>query len=138
MKYFTLKELIKSNIAEKYGIHNIPSKGQEKKLIKLIDNILDPAREEFKAPIYVHSGFRCPKLNKKVGGAKNSQHTKAEAVDLVCHNNIKLLEILKKLNFDQLIIEKPIADYPSWLHVSYVDNNRNEILIYKNGKYKRV
>ena len=43
-------------------------------LNKLIDNVLDPLRELYGKPIIVNSGYRCIKLNKAIGGAKNSQH----------------------------------------------------------------
>lgn len=33
-------------------------------------------------PIYVNSGFRCPKQNRKVGGAKKSLHMMGMALDL--------------------------------------------------------
>jgi len=33
-------------------------------------------------PIYVNSGFRCPKHNRKVGGSKNSLHMMGMAMDL--------------------------------------------------------
>jgi uncharacterized protein YcbK (DUF882 family) len=32
--------------------------------------------------IKVNSGYRTPEDNKQVGGAKNSQHTKGEAVEI--------------------------------------------------------
>lgn len=34
-------------------------------------------------PLKINSAYRCPKHNKNVGGAKNSQHTKNTAADLV-------------------------------------------------------
>ena len=74
MKYFTLTELTRSDTAEKMHIDNTPDNVQIKALEQLVDNVLDPAREILKAPITVTSGFRCDRLNKAVGGARNSQH----------------------------------------------------------------
>jgi len=33
-------------------------------------------------PIIINSGYRCPTHNKKVGGAKNSQHLYGKAADI--------------------------------------------------------
>ncbi len=49
---------------------------------ELID-ILCEIRSHYNAPITINSGYRCPEHNAKVGGAKNSRHTKGDAVDFV-------------------------------------------------------
>jgi zinc D-Ala-D-Ala carboxypeptidase len=99
MKYFTINELTKTST----GISNIPNAEQIANLIYLVENLLDKAREQLGMPITVTSGYRSEKVNKAVGGVATSQHTKGEAVDLVCRDNAKLFNILKTMNFDQLI-----------------------------------
>jgi uncharacterized protein YcbK (DUF882 family) len=42
---------------------------------------LDLLRSEYDSEIYISSGFRCNKHNKKVGGSPNSWHTRGRAVD---------------------------------------------------------
>ena len=81
--------------------------------------------------IIVSSGYRCPELNKAVGGARTSQHTLGQAADIHTKSNSKesnkqLFELIKqlKLPFDQLINE---YNY-SWVHVSYSNRNRRQIL----------
>ena len=81
-KYFTIDELCRSNTADKMGIRNVPSADIKEKLEVLINELLDPVREAWGKPIRVNSGYRCPKLNKAVGGVANSQHMKGEAADL--------------------------------------------------------
>ena len=123
MKYFTIEELSKTS----HKVDNKPNEEQKANIEYLINNILDKARETLGMPIKVTSGFRSVELNKKVGGAANSQHTKGEAADLTCYDNKKLFNILKKLGgFDQLINE---FNY-SWIHVSVKRNgeNKNEVL----------
>ena len=86
-------------------------------------------------------------------GSSKSQHVKGEAADIELwirgeeKNAILLDEIINlsfrnELEFDQLIIEYPVNDVPKWIHISYSDNNRNEILIAEkvNGKtvYKKA
>lgn len=71
-KYFTLRELIKSDTAIRCGIDNNPTKEEIANINNLIDNILDPLREAYGRPIIVTSGYRCERLNKLVKGSKTS------------------------------------------------------------------
>lgn len=73
-------------------------------------------------PIHVSSGYRCPELNKKVGGVPNSQHMKGEAADLIVPTPAigrEWLEWIEKncKHFDQAILERNKKGY-WWLHVS--------------------
>ena len=43
---------------------------------------LQTIRDAYGGPIRVNSGYRSPKHNAKIGGAKNSQHVQALAADL--------------------------------------------------------
>lgn len=133
-KYFTINELTKSSTAQRLHIDNMPSQNVKDNLIKLIDNILDPLRELYGKPIIVNSGYRCPKLNKAVGGARNSQHLIGQASDIRTVSNTKesnkqLFNLIKdsKLPFDQLINE---YDF-NWVHVSYSPRNRRQVLTIK-------
>ena len=78
---FTLQELIKSDTAVRLNIDNNPNANQIEKLKGLCENILQPVRDHF-GPVIVTSGFRSPNLCVKIGSSVNSQHAKAEAVDL--------------------------------------------------------
>ena len=133
-KYFTINELTKSSTAQRLHINNNPTQEVKDNLNKLIDNVLDPLRELYGKPIIVNSGYRSFKLNKAVGGAKNSQHLVGQASDIRTVQNTKesnkqLFELIKnsKLPFDQLINE---YDY-NWVHVSYSPRNRRQILTIK-------
>lgn len=68
MKYFTINELTKSPAAIRLGINNKPTAEITAALQRLVNNVLDPLREAWGAPIIVTSGYRSPKLNKAVGG----------------------------------------------------------------------
>ncbi|MDX9797935.1 MAG: D-Ala-D-Ala carboxypeptidase family metallohydrolase [Bacteroidales bacterium] len=126
MRYFTIKELTKTNT----GIKNIPEPEHLMNLVFLAENLLDKAREQLGMPITVTSGYRSKEVNKKVGGVGNSQHLKGEAVDLVCKDNAILFNILKTMEFDQLIWEKGNKYQPAWVHVSLkrIDINRKQII----------
>lgn len=126
MKYFTINELTKTST----GISNIPNAEQIANLTYLVDNLLDKVREKLAMPITVTSGYRSEAVNRKVGGVATSQHTKGEAVDLVCRDNARLFNILKTMTFDQLIWEKGNSVQPAWVHVSLKRNgtNRKQII----------
>lgn len=132
MKYFTIQELTISNTAQRKGIDNTPDQKAAAALTALVANVLDPLREAWGRPIVVNSGYRCPKLNRAVGGVARSQHTKGEAADIRTLSNrrweneqlFKLIVQLK-LPFDQLIDEHGY----SWIHVSYAEGrNRRQVL----------
>ena len=44
--------------------------------------VLEDIREHFNEPVIITSGYRTPEYNAKIGGAKNSQHTKGMAADI--------------------------------------------------------
>ena len=142
-KYFTLHELTASNTAKRYGYDNTPTEAIAKNLQELVTNVLDPLRLAWGHPIVVTSGYRCPKLNTRVGGAKNSQHLYGEAVDIrtvIDHpdDNMKLLKLLLELNlpFDKLISEYVDKEgRPNWIHVSFSPQHRRMKLTCKGGKY---
>lgn len=132
MKYFTIQELTISNTAQRKDIDNTPDQKAAAALTALVTNVLDPLREAWGRPIVVNSGYRCPKLNRAVGGVARSQHTKGEAADIRTLSNrrweneqlFKLIVQLK-LPFDQLIDEHGY----SWIHVSYSEGkNRRQVL----------
>lgn len=129
MKYFSIKEMTKSNTATTKGIDNTPDQTITDNLTKLIEAVLDPLREWYGKPIIVNSGYRCEALNKAIGGAKSSQHMLGEAADITVgskEENEKLFDYIKdNLEFDQLINE---SDF-SWVHVSYREGRlRKQVL----------
>lgn len=87
--------------------------------------ILEPARCELGFPIRINSGYRCPDVNSRVGGVKNSQHLDGYAADVTCYDNARLLSLLKKLPYDQLICYGK-ESAPRFIHVSYSDRNRRQ------------
>jgi len=82
MRYFTISELLRSDTALKMGIWNGANLEHEENMRALVENVLDPLRARYGHPIYVSSGYRCPKLNNAVNGALNSQHMRGEAADI--------------------------------------------------------
>lgn len=140
MKYFTIKELSASTEARKMGIDNTPTPAASANLVRLAEAVLDPLRERYGRPIYVSSGYRCPRLNKAVGGVETSQHVKGEAADIYVtdkrEKSMLFSMIYYLLPYDQLIWEKGDDEAPAWIHVSYREGaNRRECLRYDGKKY---
>lgn len=131
MKYFTINELTKSATAKRLKIDNTPNDEVIKNLTALVDNVLDPLREAYGQPIIVSSGYRCPQLNKAVGGVKNSQHTLGMAADIhtvsdTVEDNKKLYQLIRTLD---LPVDQCINEYNyNWIHVSYSQKNRRQYL----------
>ena len=144
MQHFTIQELSASATAERLAIDNTPPRAAQRMLTILVEQLLDPIRRRYGAPIIVTSGYRCPALNTAVGGVANSHHIVGCAADIVgglpplpptgggdLPPNRYLLDIIVQMQregairFTQLIAEK---DY-RWLHISYVPGMlRNQVI----------
>ncbi len=125
-KYFTLPEMTASAMAKVIGVKNTPDQEAVDNLNALMDNILDPLREAYGKPIIVNSGYRCPKLNKAVGGVANSQHLTGQAADIRGQSNKpeeikKLYDLCKSLGLD---VDQCLHE-GTWLHVSYRKDGKN-------------
>lgn len=139
-KNFDLEEFEKSQTATRLGISNKVPPELIPNIQKLVDNVLQPTRDNF-GYVNISSGYRSLRLNTLIGGSKNSQHMKAEAADFTVKrlSNLVVARWIKdNCKFDQLILEFYDKDNPlsGWIHCSYSDNNRNEVLTAKkvNGK----
>lgn len=134
--HFTMEELYASATAKAKGINNKPNVQQMINLVYLAANVLEPLRVAMGEPIKIGSGFRCEALNRAVGGVRNSQHMKGQAVDLCIDGDMKKGKkwfdyIRKNLPFDQLIWEHN-AKGSYWVHVSFVypdfGKNRRQVI----------
>ena len=125
MKYFSIKELCNSTTAKKKGIDNTPTPEAEANLVRLIEEVLDPIREQDGKPISVSSGYRCEELNSAVGGAKNSFHKTGCAADIHCKTNSctrKVFEIAKTIGkYTELLYER--SGSAIWVHISWDPNS---------------
>lgn len=125
-KNFTLSEFTYSDTARAFGIKNIPEQAAINNLKALCAKVLQPLRDGLGVPIIITSGYRCPLLNKKVGGAPTSQHQYGQAADIVvAKKNLKDVfnYIKNNLPFDQLLFER--SKTAQWVHVSYKADGKN-------------
>jgi hypothetical protein len=128
-KNFTLDELLASATAKQQHIINAPGIEEVCNLCALVHNVLQPLRDAMGESIKIGSGYRCPQLNKAVGGVPNSQHVKGEAADLCIDGDMKKgkrwFEWIKShCDFDQLIMEHN-SKGTYWVHVSYRADGKN-------------
>ncbi len=116
-EHFTLGEVTKT----KKGIDNVPNEEQVNNLKRLC-SWLERLRQKWNDyygdgddPLIVNSAFRSVAVNRKVGGATNSNHLSGCAADIRCiglEQAIRyatlLLDIsdIDKEDFDELIIER--------------------------------
>ena len=142
-KHISYKEATFSQTATRKDIDNTPSEEVLCRMQAVAENIFEPLRAHVGGPVKINSFYRSINLNVAIGGAKSSQHTRGEAIDIddtFGHmSNKEMFEFIKdELDFDQLIWEFGDDNNPAWVHVSYVspENNRRRILKAekKNGK----
>lgn len=137
--HFKLYEFTNTNQGIEYIEANRAFGIQKLDVLKdLCNSILEPLRahvkEKYNIPyISISSGLRSPELNKKVGGTPTSQHSHAEAADLILTpDRSKLMQIfedieagrVKGLDMDkiaQVIIERKFSSkwktWGAWIHV---------------------
>lgn len=132
MKYFSIAEFLRSDVAEKHQVSNIPD---EEKLLTvlnnvnaLVKNVLDPLRSMVGRPVIITSGYRSRQVNELVGGSKTSQHLTGKAADFHVQGyttqqmNVVYQTMQIGFDFDQLIF------YPSKniIHVSWNGNKNRQ------------
>lgn len=134
--HFTLEEMTASPTAKANGIDNTPTAKHIEALTLLCIKTLEPLRAALGKPIRVNSGYRCRALNKRVGGARTSQHQKGEAADIEVKGMTaqQLFDFILKsgVPFDQVIQE-----FDSWVHISFSATQERRQAYYarvKNGR----
>lgn len=128
MSYFSLKEFIRSETAEKRGIDNTPDFIEVMHLDELRRVVLDPMREAWGGPLVVTSGFRCKALNRAVGGVTDSAHLYGYAADIRPTDKRRTAKFIlwaagwlqdNGIRYDQCIDEKIGGE--RWLHIAARD-----------------
>ena len=144
-KNFDYKEFEKTDVPGMQVKNTIASVEVRDNIKALVDEVLQPLRDAWGEPLAINSGYRCPEVNKAVGGVPTSQHTKGEAAD-VCpfgrngHGDIEVVRQLAQkavevdLPFDQMIL------YPSFVHFSHrlKGEQRRQILYNKRYAGKKL
>lgn len=140
-KNFDFKELEKTDVPGMQVKNTIASVEVRDNIKALVDTVIQPLRDAWGKPLAINSGYRCPEVNKAVGGVPTSQHSRGEAAD-VCpfgrngHGDIETVRQLAitardlGLPFDQMIL------YPTFVHFSHKRNGTQRGQICYNWRYK--
>lgn len=132
-KNFSYSEFQASDTAKRYGIANTITSWEVRDSINaLVSAVLQPLRDAWGKPLRINSGYRCPELNKLVGGVATSQHCKGEAADIACDDPAALarMAVELRLPYDQLIL------YPTFVHISHRYDGEQRGMILYNSSYK--
>ena len=119
---FRYREFIKSDVALRLGIYNIPNAGQWACIERLAREVLQPIRNEF-GSVKITSGFRTVELCLVIGSSKHSNHARGQAGDIEPSHGVRLITVLEFIH-DELEYRELIAEYfpNGWIHVAYREN----------------
>ena len=111
-------------------------------VLALVRKVLQPLRDVYQKPMTVNSGYRCPELNRIVGGVPSSQHRLGEAADIHTGSPLetfRLAHLAKSTpeiwaEIDQLIC------YDTFVHISHkrVGTQRHQLLFNKSYTGRRL
>ena len=126
-EHFTLEELTFSATAQRKQIDNKPPAEVLENMKRLAAGLEEVRAALGNKPMRINSGYRSPKLNRAVGGARLSAHMAGYAADFVCPDFGSPLKIVKALaatgiQFDKLIQEG------TWVHISFAPEARRQLL----------
>lgn len=144
---FSLSEFEASDTAARLGIDNSIPK-------ELMQNVVDLATwlqilrnrltKHLDKPvsIIVSSGYRCPKLNKAIGGSATSSHMSALAADIKVPGVSvdSLFELIRELMQD-MPADQVIHEFGRWVHVGLAkakSRPRNQFLYARKQSGKTV
>ena len=123
------REATHSDTAKRLNIKNDPTEDHLVNMILIAEKVFEPLREWCEHPIKINSMYRSEALNTALRGSKSSQHRIGQALDLDTlgeKSNADLFNYISEhLSYDQLIWEAGTDDDPDWIHVSYVNEEKN-------------
>lgn len=139
---FRYREFIRSDVAFRLGISNMPNAEQWSCIENLAREVLQPVRNEF-GSVRITSGFRTVELCLAIGSSKHSNHARGQAGDIepMYYGGIELITMLEFIH-DELEYRALIAEYfpDGWIHVAYREgaNVKKLKLKDKNHHYENV
>ena len=129
---FTLDELTISETAARHGLNNTPPQEVIENL-KLLAQSLQTLRALFgNNAIVVTSGYRSPEVNAKVGGSKNSDHTRGLAADFIVPAFGSPDQVIRAVLASHVPFRQIIREFDRWTHFSIPAKGeapRNQALI---------
>lgn len=124
--HFSLEELTFSSTAQRLAIDNTPDQATVERLA-VCGAGLEKIRALLGAPMSIDSGYRCPALNKAVGGVPNSAHIDGYAADFVCPGFGAPVDIARAIAASGLVFDQCIQE-GTWVHISFDPRARRQTL----------
>ena len=124
---FSLEQLIYSETAERERIDNTPAAEIMDNLLLLAQG-LEQVRLLTGFQLDISSGYRCPELNARVGGANTSQHTRGQAADFTCDEFGPPLDLVRAIRDSDIDFDQCILEYARWVHISFSAAPRGKVL----------
>jgi zinc D-Ala-D-Ala carboxypeptidase len=131
--HFSLEEATHSQTAARLGINNeVPD--------ELLGNLkaaavgMELVRRELNSnPIIISSWYRCEALNRAVGSKPTSAHLTGYAIDFTCPTAGTPQQIVAALIKSKVPFQQVIWEYASWVHISFNGDDRQALIIDKDG-----
>ena len=118
--HFKLSELAGTSV-EQYKKLNLLKAQEQMGKMYMLAGFAERVREIVGKPLIITSGYRCPELNKAIGGAITSQHIFCEAIDFVVKGlrpeDVFNRIVTSDLKYNQIIIERNTRG-SQWVHIS--------------------
>ena len=131
-EHLSLEEFVHSDTANSKGIDNTLPESLLETATYTAVNLFEPIRALLGVPIKISSGYRCIELNTAVRGVPTSQHTKAQALDMV-PKGLTVAQAFGRIEKSGLIWDQLICEHDSnnniWIHASIVnEHNRQQVI----------
>lgn len=130
-KSFVLAEFLDSHTGIRMGIDNNP----DAVVIAGIRSFLAPGMQKVRDllghPVVISSGYRCPALNRAVGGSRNSDHMRGLAADFTCPGYGRPLDVARAIAASWIEFDQLIQEGGQWVHLSFSAKPRKQVLTAK-------
>lgn len=114
------QQAIKSETAEKMGINNTPDFIITQNIEWLYDVLVSKLYDKYGRHLVINSWYRCPELNRAVGGSKTSLHMQGLAVDFYVIG--KEIEVV----FNEIFLTEKII------------NEWHKVIVYPKHKFMHI
>jgi zinc D-Ala-D-Ala carboxypeptidase len=113
---FTLAELTISETAARHGLDNTPPQEVIENLKLLAQSLQEVRAALGNKVIIVTSAYRSPQVNSKVGGSKNSDHTRGLAADIIVPSFGTPNDVVSAILASGIPFKQVIREFDRWTH----------------------
>lgn len=131
--HFSLTEAIASQTAARLDIDNTPPAEVVQNMKKAALGLELVRMELNSSAIHVSSWYRCPHLNRMVGSKPTSSHLTGFAIDFTCPAYGGPDSIIRAVLKSGLKFRQIIKEFDSWVHIDFSGEQRQALVIDKNG-----